>query len=193
MTMIPENTEKINILFSGGADSTILLYLLCKEKQEKNLDIPIVCHVMLVKPKHIDEIISYISEKFSEKIDVVFWKNKMFIRMLVDSIQKIYGGVVFSGCNKVLTEEFTPTFYIPNDTPPVRGPALNEKHIRPFIDIDKSEIVRIYIDNNEMGLFNKTISCGAYGEQNGSRCGGNCYFCLERDWALKQNNINNEV
>jgi len=190
MNMIPENTEKIHILFSGGADSTILLYLLCKEKQDKNLSVPITCHVMLNKPKHIDEIIEYISQTFSQQIDCVFWKRKFFIRIFVESIQKIYGGVVFSGCNKVLTEEFTPTFYLPGDTPPVRGPALNEYHIRPFIDMDKAEIIKFYIDNNEIELLHKTISCGTYNDVTGTECGGKCYFCLERDWALKQVNIN---
>lgn len=188
--MIPENTEKVHILFSGGADSTILLYLLCKEKHDKNLSVPIICHVMLKKPKHIDEIIEYISNKFSQKIDCIFWSRKFFIRVFVESIQKIYGGVVFSGCNKVLTEEFTPSFFILGDTPPVRGPALNENHIRPFIDIDKAEIIKFYIDNNEHVLLDKTISCGAYDDETGSKCGGQCYFCLERDWALKQLNIN---
>jgi PP-loop superfamily ATP-utilizing enzyme len=193
MNMIPDNTEKIHLLFSGGVDSTILLYLLCKEKQERNLSIPVICHIMPPKLKNADVIISYISEKFSHPIELMFWKKKFLIRRLVDNIQKIYGGVVFSGCNRVLTEEFTPSYHIPGDTPPVRGPALNEAHLRPFIDMDKAEIVKIYVENNEMTLLDKTISCGAYNDETGVGCGGECYFCLEREWAFKENNINNEV
>jgi tRNA(Ile)-lysidine synthase TilS/MesJ len=43
---IPENVKKIGISMSGGADSSMLCYLLAKKIKEKNLDI-IIPHNLL--------------------------------------------------------------------------------------------------------------------------------------------------
>lgn len=108
----------------------------------------------------------------------------MYIRDAVERILSVYPGVVMTGCNKVVTH-FTPTVYIPGDTPPVRGPALNEYHLRPFIDIDKVEILQMYVQENILDLLKLTRSCGRPGLD---RCGG-CYFCMEREWATSMLNI----
>jgi len=170
-----------NILFSGGMDSTILLYLLAKEIRQNNHDIKIICNAFgsSINKKNLLPIINYVRDKFSVDVQLIKIRKMQLIRDIVKSIFEVYRGVVYSGCNKVITDKFTPTKYIPNDTPPVRGPAYNEFHLRPFIDMDKVELMNIYIEEDILDLLKITHSCGTMSE---SHC-GECYFCMERMWA----------
>jgi 7-cyano-7-deazaguanine synthase in queuosine biosynthesis len=170
-----------NILFSGGMDSTILLYLLAKEIHQNNHDIKIICNAFGSSrtKKNLIPIIEYIENKFSVDVQLIKIRKTQLIRNIVKNLLDIYDGIVYSGCNKVITDKFTPTKYIPNDTPPVRGPAYNEFHLRPFIDMDKVELMNIYIEESILDLLKITHSCGTM--PNG-HC-GECYFCMERIWA----------
>ena len=184
---IPDNCKNIAILFSGGMDSTILLYLILEKLQEENkTDIIVKCYIMNTGShtyENCTKIILKLENIFSRKI----YKQKLprsFIRDTVKKILDFDGGYVFSGCNKVL-DNLNPTVYIKGDTPPIRGPAYNEFHIRPFIDIEKSDIAYTYYEKNLVDLLNMTYSCGANFI---TPCEG-CYFCLERAWALGVINI----
>jgi 7-cyano-7-deazaguanine synthase in queuosine biosynthesis len=176
-----------NILFSGGMDSTILLYLLAKKIHQNNYDIKIICNAFGSSrtKKNLIPIIDYIKNKFSINIQLVKIRKLQLIRDIVKNILDLYGGVVYSGCNKVITDKFTPTKYIPNDTPPVRGPAYNDFHLRPFINMDKVELMNIYIQEDILDLLKITHSCGTMAE---THC-GECYFCMERIWAANSLNI----
>ncbi len=132
----------------------------------------------------IQRIIEKIAEYTGYQYPVTAFKEKTFIRPTVEKILGVRGGVVYTGCNKVVTEHFTPIVYIPNDTPPVRGPALNQFHIRPFIDWDKIQILSVYQDRDILDLLYMTRSCGAAS----GICDG-CYFCMERAWAAQSLDI----
>ena len=188
---IPENCPHINVLFSGGADSSLLAYLLLK--QHSNMSITL--HYMRDKKKRdiqsgfVYDCHKWLETYFQKPIKLNLW-GKTHIRPAVEAILLDFPGYVFSGCNKVPENVFTPTIYIPHDTPPVRGPAFNEFHLRPFIDLLKPEIYRIYQKENILDLFSKTFSCGVIPDGDDvTPCGG-CFFCMEREWAI-QNNINN--
>lgn len=58
--------------------------------------------------------------------------------------------------------------------------------LRPWINTDKKEIVRLYKKENLKDLFNITRSCVS---PNVDIC-GECFWCMERNWAV--NEINNE-
>lgn len=178
-----------NLLFSGGMDSTILLYLIAKDIQERNIDTKIICHAFgnSYKRKNLNPIIDYIQNKFNINIKLIMYRNNYWIRDIVRQILELYGGVVYSGCNKVVVDEFIPTKYIQHDTPPVRGAAYNEFHIRPFIEINKINIVDIYLQENLIDLMKMTHSCGTL---KNTHC-GECYFCMERAWAANKLNIKN--
>lgn len=179
---IPSDCEKINILFSGGMDSSILLYLLLKERELTNRSVDISCYSFGESStrKSISDVLEYLNNRFTTEIGLTTRSNKYKIRELVDLILSTNGGYVFTGCNKVVEDKFTPTVYIPGDTPPWRGPAFNEKHIRPFIELDKIQILNIYIQEHVLDMLPLTNSCGIQGKV---KCGG-CYFCLERKWAM---------
>jgi hypothetical protein len=183
---IPDD-KKINLLFSGGMDSTILLYLITKYLCKNNVNTKIICHAFgnSAYKKNLKPIINYIQNKFNIKILLIIYRQNYWIRDIVKQILDIYGGVVYSGCNKVVEDNFTPTKYIQYDTPPVRGPAYNGFHIRPFIDMNKIELMDIYIKEDILDLLKMTHSCGIPSD---TPC-GECYFCMERLWAATSLNI----
>lgn len=185
---IPNDCKVAHLLFSGGVDSTLLLYLLAKEQQNKK-NFVIKCYGMNINKYDVHyvrckNIIKEIELKFNTNIYFKTFNQLFWIKTIVNRILELEPGLVFSGCNKVL-DFLQPSNYIPYDTPPVRGEAFSEFHARPFIDLDKSEIIQCYIQENIVSLLNMTYSCGYQKE---TEC-GNCYFCLEKDWALKQCNL----
>ena len=161
-----------------------MLYLLSKQT-----DKPIICHSFHKKSNEVViPIIDYLEKIFGKRYHYFCLNRKnMILRNAAELILSVYPGVIFTGCNKVVTH-FTPTVYIPGDTPPVRGPALNEHHLRPFIEMDKIDILKLYLEENILDLLSMTRSCGVPGP-GASRCGG-CYFCMERSWAATELNIN---
>jgi len=181
---IPSDCKKIHVLFSGGMDSSILLYKLSKIV---NTSIPIITHSFRgnLNLPHINAVLNFIYDRFNLTIPHRKHQGHFNIRDIVYRILTVEPGYIFTGCNKVIEDKFTPTIHIPGDTPPVRGPAFNEYHVRPFINLDKIEILRIYLEEDVLDLLPLTHSCGV--KQTG-RCGG-CYFCLERKWATDALNV----
>jgi len=144
-----------------------------------------------MKLTHSEGVVTKIQEWFLQKnyeYTQILLRKRYLIREVVENILITSGGYVYSGCNKVLTDEFTPTVYIKGDTPPFRGPPFNDHHIRPFIDMDKKEIMELYVNENVLDLLKLTISCGISSEP----CGG-CYFCMERKWAAALLGINDQL
>lgn len=186
---IPNDCKVAHLLFSGGIDSTLLLYLLAKE-QFTHERFVVKCYSMNMR-KHTSihdkckNIITSVENIFLMKIPYYTKPTKYYIRNFVSEILLAEDGCVYTGCNKVL-DFLQPTNYIPEDTPPVRGPRLNEKHMRPFINMDKSVIIKAYEDLQIRFLLEKTYSCGF----NLKVACGACYFCLEKNWGMI-NSMNN--
>jgi 7-cyano-7-deazaguanine synthase in queuosine biosynthesis len=182
---ISEDCNKIHLLFSGGADSTILLYLLLLEQQKKP-ELEIKCYGLMmpkltIKFSRCISILNVLEQRFKTKIIFKNFDKQFILREFAQLILSVEPGYVYSGCNKVL-EFLEPINYIEGDTPPVRGHPFNEFHIRPFINMDKAEIISYYIQHNVLDLLNMTHSCGYDME---TPCNG-CYFCLERGWGLQK-------
>lgn len=180
---IPDGCEKINVLMSGGVDSTLLLFLLMKERHLTKRFVPVKCFAMQPFNDAYKNTIQWISQYFQEEIQHQIIP-KFFIRDAVSNILLIDPGHVYSGCNLVLENEFTPTVYLRGDTPPIRGPAHSELHVRPFIDLGKDVLTKEYENQGIIDLFKLTVSCGVPD----GPCHG-CYFCLERQWGIDKSGI----
>lgn len=186
---IPSDAKKITVLVSGGIDSAVLLYLLAREIVENNLEIEldVVSFSSVVNNKKIKQVIQYIEQKFFIKIPYNLSAKSGWIREVVSNVFEVcQSDYVYTGCNLVVTDKFTPTRYITNDTPPVRGEPFNERHLRPFINYDKIKILELYIEHNLLDLLKITHSCGFSSIE---EC-GECYFCTEKIWATKTLGIN---
>jgi len=184
--IVSEGCSHINILFSGGMDSTLLAYLLIKQNPEIPVTLHFMKHRIDFQSPFMSRCHTWLENCFSRKINLNVW-GKVYIRQAVEVILMYYPGYVYSGCNKVPDNIFTPTVLIPNDTPPVRGPAYNEFHQRPFIDILKPQLFQLYKEENILDLFNLTFSCGAPRTNKDGlhiACNG-CFFCMERIWGMQ--------
>lgn len=190
--LIPEDAKRIGILLSGGMDSSILLYLLCKEVHENQKSVIInACHM---KPRTdltviVQSVMDYTSSKFPVTISYHTMPRRFIregVRNILDVLKCDY---VFTGCNKVVVGEFTPTKIIIGDTPPVRGEPYNERHLRPFIHMDKREIVELYINENVLDMIPLTVSCGVYDMGDAEKDCGECYFCMEKRWGMQFYNL----
>lgn len=183
---IPTDAKKVHLLFSGGLDSTLLLFLLLKEIKETSLEIPVRCYTFsgTQTAEGITEILNWMTDRFSYPIYHTRTPTKRrYIRSIVEDILAVDEGYVYSACNKVIEGVFFPTNYIPGDTPPVRGEPFNEKHLRPFIHLDKISIIKMYKKNCIENLIPLTYSCGFRPRIIGE-C-GKCYFCMEKQWGMK--------
>ena len=186
---IPHDAKNVVILVSGGIDSTLLLYLLAKEVSQNKLDVQlnaVSSRIGMINPERVRKVIQYIEQIYSTEIQYNHSAQHGWIRDIVSEVFMVcQPDYVYTGCNLVVTDKFTPTKYIKNDTPPHRGEALNERHLRPFITYDKIKIVDLYIQNNLLDLLRITYSCGFSQVE---EC-GECYFCTEKIWATKTLNI----
>lgn len=181
---IPSDCRKAHVLFSGGVDSTLIIYSLLRQ-YANDPEFQITCYGFSmsrhdIKFQRCVNILNVLESKFNKQILFTSFIKQFILRDFVRMILSVDKGYVFSGCNKVL-DFLNPTNYIPNDTPPVRGAPFNEFHIRPFINMDKQEIISYYTKYDILDLLNLTYSCG-YSLTTPCK---NCYFCLERMWGLE--------
>jgi len=188
--MIPNDARKITVLLSGGIDSTLLLYLLAKEITDNKLPIQLDCVSFRggsVVPRQTKAVIQWVQQKFHIPITYNHSAPRSWIRNVVQDVLVVCEpDYVFTGCNNVVVDQFTPTKHIPGDTPPERGEPFNEQHLRPFIHWDKIAIVEQYLNHDILDLLKITHSCGVLHE---TEC-GECYFCMEKIWATKTLGIN---
>jgi 7-cyano-7-deazaguanine synthase in queuosine biosynthesis len=187
MYIIPENSTKIAILTSGGVDSTLLLYLVAKQIHEQQLNVQVLTFSKNLIGPRLQSVFSYINQFYPVPILHNNTHGRVHIKTVVKSILDVTAcDYVFSGCNRVVTDQFTTTVYIPNDTPPFRGDPYSHQHLRPFIEMDKIEIVRMFINFDILPLLMLTRSCGSTAAK--MECGG-CYFCQEKIWAMRNLNL----
>jgi len=182
----PKHVKKIGMKLSGGLDSSLMLYMVCKYIQDENIDatiIPITIEKHKVKFhfKFSELVINYCKEKFP---NVVFGKHQkenqysnsghnstqhIYVKKLIK--EKIIDCHFFGGtANPPESVVFKNPEGLILDPPPDRiftGELIaqtleinNYFYYRPFINIDKKGIYELYKKFDLMdSLFLLTRSC----------------------------------
>jgi len=202
--------KTLALSMSGGADSTMLCYLLAKTSRRHNLQITIQPYNGYdiwapMDSKGVVKIIKYIQSKFPTvdiqwPISTVFDTNgdlgprskNMYIRPLLDKLEAHnVVDLVMNGISLGPPIEVQETFRNWQD-PAVDVRRRHGKrqwheieraieHLSPLKHIDKRFIVQCYKEFDIEDLLEITNSC-IYPQGN---C-GECWWCQERNWALNQ-------
>lgn len=180
---------RLAVLYSGGADSTLLYYLvianLLKSNQHKTLDLLIVDR----HNKPIDRAVNLyntVKEQIGDNISTLkiitvpeSTPNNMQVLRMVEQVQDNYDCILW-GVNQYPDDisirprsEFTVDFSKYADHPKLKLPFANSK---------KTDIIDTFIKLGLEHILNNTHSCGNPGPV---PC-GECFNCRERTWAYKQ-------
>jgi len=176
---LPSDREKIALTFSGGMDSTLILYMLLKDKELRKLDTEIHCFTatqcgtkihaqnLMKLPEFIGKVIHHVDvhNPISESV-------KPVIRRLLDE-----GWYVFGGSNQVPLESIGGR-YPPRPEQNFQNTNLN----LPWLFLFKYHILDAYYKLGIQHILPTTHTCTEreYGE-----C-GECFACREKDWAFNK-------
>jgi 7-cyano-7-deazaguanine synthase in queuosine biosynthesis len=164
------------LFFTGGVESTLLLYQLSKTISKINLYTITNPYINL---NRIETIINYVNGICFVKNVTPFlipWKEstgeRTFIRW-AQHLASVELNALYIGSNEHM------------DHLPKRQYVEHKKIVIPFRDLKKDEIVKMYIENNLLDLLFLTHSCFSDKNLHCNTCGG----CVERRWAFERNNL----
>ena len=214
--------KNISIDLSGGTDSAILAYLLCKELKRRKQDT--VLHIInghrcwSRKPWQKEvalRVINWLKNYHPNiKTHSVFvaegLESKPINGVNAESIQlddfKQYIDSLYHIDMKFNTTSalypYAPDEFIQGIKSRNRKDILmhkliqlEEKDARPFLYTNKEWIIKQYVNNDILDLLDITRSCeGKKGKDRSyPQVCNNCYWCLERNWALEQNGLQPEL
>ena len=232
---VPVKTENVIIRLSGGADSALLLYMICDEYQKVNKPLSVwpitVIHgVRNWQSYHAQQVLDYMMDKFPS----VNWmthqvrkcmdpggkpNNKNannyvdYQETLIDEVVEMVGETcaVFNGVTANPPEEIGQEYWGSSKVFGEKVWDVREKHrdweliadrkrveddsarklihVNPFIQHHKGHVAELYrkydlIDD----LLPITRSCEGwdYMTTNYSETCGECWWCMERDWAFNE-------
>lgn len=178
-----EENKKIGVMFSGGVDSTLLLYLLCKQGIDKNCTIvPFTIPRLTGALDYAYSIIDYFDYMFEidlQETNIVGKQNdphEIFVGYGIAEAMNYDVDYIYIGSTK------NPDIEI--EGAPKRFKYNYYKVKQPFFDLSKYEIVKMYYDLGIQDLLRFTHSCSV---QKIGEC-GECFFCKEKNWALTKLN-----
>ncbi|MDB4335679.1 hypothetical protein OAA03_00300 [bacterium] len=207
-----EDTDKIGISMSGGLDSSLMTWLLCKEISDNNKNTEVfplhgIDNTRPTSPENIQNIINFLRTSFpSVKIhDMLTWDNtKDYIipksekdtaglkkYMYSHNIRYIYQGRT-ANPPKEVTDNFGGHFEKVrshnNDKPTIVHSVKNNSYlIRPWINVDKKYIYEQYKKHNLLDTLEPlTWSCIAfmYETKFFTEPCKTCYWCKEKHWGF---------
>ena len=200
----------IGILCSGGADSSILLYHLMKNKTDDKIYIFTTASTFkkrwnaIIAPRVINKCIELTGNTNIEHI--VTYCDKQTNDIVISKAREYYElkkiNFLYLGVTRNPPKEVTDKFlnYVPEDIIEERNPNTfkkqyiydNTRGYRPWANIDKSVIYKMYQEEHLMlHLFDITRSCEWYDgfhhpevkDPLNQHC-GSCWWCEERKWAF---------
>lgn len=211
--VIPEGVKHIGVSMSGGADSSLLCYLLAKQIKEQNLDVIIhpISAVFHVRPWSYDharmaigKIKTILNDKdmFGQhyKFNVNYdecqsdeEKEKHFAHVFAFLHGNGFVEHFYSGKTKNPTQDVMDKFY--DQQPQLDRNDPTEENVQkgpyetvPWAMVDKRFIIGMYEQEGILNtLLPETRSCEGDEKitENFTTTCGQCWWCEERHWALQ--------
>jgi hypothetical protein len=188
---IPPDATHVGVMFSGGMDSTILLFLMLKEIQDKKLDVKLTAFIVPVESlkakEHAYRVIDFLEKYFQIKINIEIIGTGLLPHNLNIKVP----------AHLILYRKLVDKLYLGvNQNPPVdfgvpqinrRSPNTPTPHNVefPFIQLYKKHILELYRIFNVLELAHITHSCGSSADH---PC-NHCFHCFERSWAFTELNL----
>lgn len=174
--------NNIAILFSGGSDSTILLYLLLLDKATTKSSHNISIYVLdrYNQPlTHARNILNLLSNKLKTELKFINYKIPEVSQHLeiitASKMLELNHDIILWGINKYPND----TSIRPNHVFDFR--VLNKVNY-PFKHLYKHQIIKMFYDLEISDILDNTHSCGL----NYDLPCGQCFNCKERKWAYEQ-------
>lgn len=201
---INDDNSPVGILFSGGTDSSLLLYFLLKYFKvpihvftvAKNETYRVAATttskviercIQLTGNTNITHVTSYGTANDLEKLPVLYFKlgliKSLYFGITANPPKYIGDSFINPESNSQHTERDPEILHdVISSLPTDIGPL---KIIQPFSNINKQDIYEIYKKYNLLDtLFEHTRSCELLGVKDFYDHCGICWWCKEREWGF---------
>lgn len=190
--------KKVAVLLSSGADTAILLYLICLSLIEEGRDPNEEIHYIFTIPKadgaalHSPAIVEWINNKLNlslpppivegpENLEEIH-HGEQVMESAAHLFNKYQFTYLFGGDQKAVPEPYKmPGVYPVRPIGPEHNPWPDFLSL-PFNHMDKSHTIDLHFIFGTQRLLEISHSCT---QQPSGRC-GECYHCNERAWAFER-------
>ena len=188
--------EKVGLKISGGADSSLIAYILglLKSKGLIKSQIITMTNEHHDRPYQIDvtnRVLNYVTEKtgsvFEYRVSVFSPTAEMYeinrSKIVQETKNKFMFGKHYMGITANPPIETGIKQEDPERTHDRNKPVCQEYKFAPWINYDKQDIAKIYKELDVMDLFSITRSCENKTFDFTQHC-GECWWCIERKWGF---------
>ena len=179
------------VLWSGGLDSTVLVYYLGRDVEVQ----PIYLEIGTVGQRHERVIVEDLSEELRDKYPLVLpvklisnwkWQFSEFPRIKLNRNLRICEFMRKLGAKKVYMGGYVSGSHFPEDNDPMRLSELARIEVwnweRLIPGATKEDVFKLGIEELGEDILRKTWSCQLWWN---SPC-GNCFSCVERSDLFKK-------
>ena len=204
---LPKSYKNIGIKISGGADSAIVLYMLCKYIYDNKIECEInpitVCHAgKAFQLQYATKVIFFMQKtfpgiRFGNHYTGVNYHPESYAPVQEKLVNQCYKNKQidchFVGITKNPPKDIADGFVAqpgPQDDRSAgvfRETNLNNRVFRPLINIDKKGVKELYEHFGVLDtLFPLTRSCERMTDDFSKHCETECWFCCERHWGFNR-------
>ena len=201
---IPDRVKTVSLKISGGADSAIVGYMLCKYITKERPDIKIVPVTTIHPGKPFQEIYSkrvleFLKNKFGNVFeehcvntanngdDYSSAQDRLFEQPGTKTVQRNFSGITANPPKEVY-KQWLPHAGPADNRDGKNFPQREKDSYRHLVNIDKKGVAELYVTLGVMEtLFPITRSCEALAnspEYNIDKNCEQCWWCKERYWGF---------